>query len=344
MKKITYLILLITSISFAQNPEAAEKMVIEGVHLHDEGKYNQALAKYDEALKTDKDNFFALAEKAMTLVTIKNYKEAIKNCEKVLKLYPNENLAMLYVTYGNALDLNNEAQKAIQIYDEGIQKYPNLYQLYYNKAIALAGLNDYEQAEINFQNATFLNPNHPSSFNALGTLNHSNRVAAILAICRYLAIDNTTPRSELNIKYLLELMNQGVEKSEPNQVNITLNDLFVRDESVVVANDFSSVDLMLSMGAAYEMTTENKYKTDVEKFSDRLKTIFSSLESSSENQTGYYWEYLAPYFIEMKKQDLVNTFANIAFAAKNDNNAINFLKNYPDKIDAFYQWSDEYTW
>jgi len=57
MKKITYLILLITSISFAQNPEAAEKMVIEGVHLHDEGKYNQALAKYDEALKTDKDNF-----------------------------------------------------------------------------------------------------------------------------------------------------------------------------------------------------------------------------------------------------------------------------------------------
>lgn len=344
MKKITYLILLITSFSFAQNSQVAKELVLEGVAFYDEGKYTQAISKYNDALKVDKDNLFALAEKAMTLIATQNYKESVDICKKVLKLYPNEELSMLYVTYGNALDLLGDSKKAIKIYDEGIQKYPNQFQLYFNKGIAFTGLGENEKAKEAIQSASVLKPNHPGSFNALAILNQSNRIAAIMSACRYLSLDNATPRAQLNIKFVLELMNQDVEKTEPNQVNITLNNLFDRDKDVVVDNDFSSVDLMLSMGAAYEMTQEDKCKSDVEKFSDRLKTIFSSLESSRENQSGYYWEYLAPYFIDMQKQDLVNTFANIAFVAKNDKDAMKYLKENKEKVDAFYQWSDEYTW
>ena len=140
MKRIYCLLVLISSIAFAQNPSMAKQLVLEGVTLYDEGKYAQAISKYDDALKVDKDNFFALAEKAMTLVATKNYEESIKLCKRVLKLYPNEDLSMLYVTYGNATDLSKDSKKAIKIYDEGIKKYPNQYQLYYNKGIALIAL------------------------------------------------------------------------------------------------------------------------------------------------------------------------------------------------------------
>ncbi|RRJ90358.1 hypothetical protein EG240_08895 [Paenimyroides tangerinum] len=98
------------------------------------------------------------------------------------------------------------------------------------------------------------------------------------------------------------------------------------------------------MSAAYEMTDDNKYKGDVEKFSDKLSILFGSLTETKDNQSGYYWEYLAPYFIDMKKQDLVNTFANIAFAAKNDKDAMKFLKENKEKVDAFYNWSNSFQW
>lgn len=342
MKRICFLLLLISTVTFAQNPEVARELVLEGVALYDEGKYSQAISKYDDALKVDKDNFLALAEKAMTLVATRDYSESIKICKKVLKLHPNEELSMLYVTYGNATDLLNDSKKAIKIYDEGIQKYPNQFQLYFNKGIALTGLGENEKAKEAIQSATVLKPNHPGSFNVLGILNENNRIAAIMSACRFLSLDNKSARANDNIEYILKLMNQGVEKSGSNEINITLSDFVKKDKNR--ENDFSSVNLMVSMSAAYEMTDDNKYKGDVEKFSDKLSILFGSLSETKENQSGYYWEYLAPYFIDMKKQDLVNTFANIAFAAKNDKDAMKFLKENKEKVDAFYNWSNSFQW
>lgn len=342
MKRICFLLLLISTVTFAQNPEVARELVLEGVALYDEGKYSQAISKYDDALKVDKDNFLALAEKAMTLVATRDYSESIKICKKVLKLHPNEELSMLYVTYGNATDLSHDSKKAIKIYDEGIQKYPNQFQLYFNKGIALTGLGENEKAKEAIQSATVLKPNHPGSFNVLGILNENNRIAAIMSACRFLSLDNKSARANDNIEYILKLMNQGVEKSGSNEVNITLSDFVKKDKNR--ENDFSSVNFMVSMSAAYEMTDDNKYKGDVEKFSDKLSILFGSLSETKENQSGYYWEYLAPYFIDMKKQDLVNTFANIAFAAKNDKDAMKFLKENKEKVDAFYNWSNSFQW
>lgn len=342
MKRICFLLLLISTVTSAQNPEVARELVLEGVALYDEGKYSQAISKYDDALKVDKDNFLALAEKAMTLVATRDYSESIKICKKVLKLHPNEELSMLYVTYGNATDLLNDSKKAIKIYDEGILKYPNQFQLYFNKGIALTGLGENEKAKEAIQSATVLKPNHPGSFNVLGILNENNRIAAIMSACRFLSLDNKSARANDNIEYILKLMNQGVEKSGSNEINITLSDFVKKDKNR--ENDFSSVNLMVSMSAAYEMTDDNKYKGDVEKFSDKLSILFGSLTETKDNQSGYYWEYLAPYFIDMKKQDLVNTFANIAFAAKNDKEAMKFLKENKEKVDAFYNWSNSFEW
>ena len=63
MKKFYLLFLCFSTLGFAQNKAEAEKKIREGVTLYDEGKYDEALSRYNEALNLDKNNFFALAEK-----------------------------------------------------------------------------------------------------------------------------------------------------------------------------------------------------------------------------------------------------------------------------------------
>ncbi|WP_435522464.1 tetratricopeptide repeat protein [Chryseobacterium indoltheticum] len=71
MKKLL-LIILFPILAFSQNKNEAEIKVDEGIILHDEGKYDDALDKYEEALKLDKNNLIAISEKAMTLEALKN--------------------------------------------------------------------------------------------------------------------------------------------------------------------------------------------------------------------------------------------------------------------------------
>ena len=42
---------------YAQNNEEADNLVKEGIDQHDKGNYEEALKKYDAALKLDKHNF-----------------------------------------------------------------------------------------------------------------------------------------------------------------------------------------------------------------------------------------------------------------------------------------------
>lgn len=67
MRTFLTLLLLFPVIASAQKQEEAEQKVNQGVQLHDQGKYKEALDLYEQALALDKNNLLALSEKAMTL-------------------------------------------------------------------------------------------------------------------------------------------------------------------------------------------------------------------------------------------------------------------------------------
>ena len=128
----------ICSISFGQNRVEAEKIVDEGVNYHDKGDYEGAIAKYDKALELDKDNLLALAEKAISLLYLEKYEESIICCQKAIATHPGETeLKIVYVTYGNASDALKKTDQSIEVYDEGIQLFPDFFLLYYNKGVSL---------------------------------------------------------------------------------------------------------------------------------------------------------------------------------------------------------------
>src|SRR6478609_4238910 len=101
MKNICLLFLLLSTLVLtAQDKTGAEKKVDEGVGHHDKGEYDLAIIKYNEALVIDKDNLLALAEKALTLISLKKFEESIDCCKLAIARHPGDNgLRNVYVTY-----------------------------------------------------------------------------------------------------------------------------------------------------------------------------------------------------------------------------------------------------
>ena len=90
MKNILFIHLLCISFiaTHAQDLNSIDSLLKEGVYLHDQGEYDAAILKYEEALALDSDNITVLAEKAFSLLSLKDYSNSIKVCEQAIKVNP----------------------------------------------------------------------------------------------------------------------------------------------------------------------------------------------------------------------------------------------------------------
>lgn len=340
------LLILFPVLSFSQNKNEAKVKVNEGIVLHDEGKYNDALDKYEEALKLDKNNLIAISEKAMTLEALKKYDEAIELCKLAINIYPKEDIKTIYITYGNSLDHSKRTKDALKIYDEGIKKYPNYYQLYFNKAITLVNDKQIEKSLELFQKSATLNPNHLGSLNALAALNRDKRIISILASLRYLSIDNKTSRAKGNLNSVIDLMQKGVTQTDDKSITLAIDPQAMEDagKKKKGINNFSTVDMVLSMTAALDFDEKNKNKTQCQKAIDKFESIFAVLKEGQKENKGFYWEFLAPYFIELKDKNLIEPFANIVFLPSQAEDVKKYHQDNANEIQRFYEWDKNYPW
>ena len=344
MKKILILG-LISTLYFpvsAQDVDSVDFFINQGVSLHDKGDYSGAISDYEKALKIDPNNVTALGEKAFSLLSLKDYSNSIKTCKKAINNNPkSKRLKFVYTTYANALDASKKPIEAVEIYNQGIELFPDYYQLHFNKGITLSGLQKYDEALLSFQNSASLNPQHASSHNAIGRvlmINKSN-IPALMAFGRFLIIEPQGNRAKSNLPFVQKIMSANVEKTGKNNITINIDPNILSDaeQKEKTENDFSTTDLILSMSAALDYDKKNKKKTEVELFINKFETVCSSLKEAQE-------EYYVPYYIEMKDNNLIETFSYLVYASSENKNIQDWLDKNKSKIDLFYKWSSEYKW
>ena len=282
-----------STVSFAQQQAAAQKLVDEGVAYHDKGDYAGAIAKYDQALQLDKDNLLALAEKAYSLVVLGKNEEAIKYCQRALELHPGDDLLkMVYITYGNALDDLKRTDQALEIYDAGIRQFPEVYLFYFNKGVTLAGVSKYDEAIACFQQAVLLNPAHTNSHNGMARLLNAQpkTIPALLAYCRFLVREPQEKRAEENLATVQEIMKSHVEKTDKNVITITYDPDIESDTTTTgeKINDFSAIGLLLSLTSGLDYDKKYKKETDVERFIRKFETVCASLKEQQGKNVGFY--------------------------------------------------------
>ena len=85
---LTAMLVFSFSSIFCQAAGSADSLVRQGVELGHKGKYTDAIAKFDEALKREPDNQMANYEMAYNLFVSGKQKVALPYLEKVVKLNP----------------------------------------------------------------------------------------------------------------------------------------------------------------------------------------------------------------------------------------------------------------
>ena len=346
---LTFAFLLASSISYGQTSKKT-KLIQEGIAYHDAKKYKKAIKKYDASLKIDNENISAWYEKALSYYAWGKYQEAIDACEKCKQVDPeSETMKQVYMIEANSWDDMGEPDKAIDIYEKGIESFPEYHMLYFNKGITEIQNDKLDDCNESFKKSIELEPDHAGSYNGLAVYNSikGNKIPKIFMLSRYLIIAPTSSRAPDNLMKLEEITTKAATKTGRNSVSISLSSIVTDedvDSTVVVENDFSSLEMTLALSSALNLSSKERKETDADRLASMMETLCNLLKENQEGQIGYYWERYAPYFIEMQDEGMLETFAYIAYASSTNKKIQKWLKNNGSSIKKFYDWDDEYEW
>lgn len=356
MKKIIICLLLLGSFFhlYPQDKDKAEQLIRSGIALHKKQNYTGAIAKYDEALSADKDNLIALAEKAYSLLMLKKHEEAIENCVKAIEIHKgHDDLMMVYVTYGNALDELQRPNESIAIYDTGLTYFPDFYMLHFNKGITLSRMEKFSESVECFKMALLDNPDHPGSHNALGVvmLYQNKKVPALLALSRFMVLEPVSGRAAANHKRLVTIF--GMEylnpkkkgKSKKHTIYLPSGLFDEPKDGVVPEDNFQSAEMIIALSMAKLLDKKQLKKFgEPPLFASQFSAVCSSMKDHIDKNHGFFWEYYAPYFIEMMEKGHMDTFGYIVYATAGNKEADKWLKENRSTIQHFYRWSENYKW
>lgn len=333
MKKIIAILLFLTPL-FLFSQSDLESLVKAGISLHDEGKYAEAVEKYNKALKIDKKSSLVNYELGLTYFTQKEYKKAIKSLDRVIK-NNDKYLKEAFMTKGSCLDLLGKPKEAVQLYETAIKQFPESHLLYYNLALTQFNNKDQNGAEENIIAAITANPAHPTSNYLLGIINanKNKRIKSLLAIHFFLLLEPNSNRSPGALKMIKELMNQGVTKKDEKNIEVTLNELTLKDE-------FSSANTMLSLMAAGNLGEVNEGKTSQELFYENTKGLFSVIGDNKEGKKGIWWEVYVKFFADLLESGNLEAYCYY-ISQSNGEVEQQWIEENKEKMDKFYKWASE---
>jgi TPR repeat len=324
---ITIFLFAFSTHCFAQNKQYVTQLIDRGVALNDSGKYAEAIAKYNEALKLDSNNQRADYELAYTFFSSDHEKDAIPYLEKVVKLNPNS--AGAFDMLGSIYDDEKKGDKAVEYYLQGIKVDPDYQRLHFNLAIAYFRQGKNAEAEACAIDAIKLDPKHASSqrIYALATYAQGKRGESLLGWCSFLLLEPQTQRSSEAYHYVKKIINYGINKTAETKITLSIN-----------PKDTASADLLMPM-AVLSATLDKKNLTPVDSLSLQLTSLFAISESfGPKTKDTFYQSFYADYFKNLTAAGNAPAFARfISISAYPDDN-LQWFKDNDAKLKALDLW------
>ena len=132
--------------------QGVRSKVNAGNEAYKKGDYEQALAKYKDALLDDPLNEIALFNQADALYKLKKYDQAIENYQKVSASKNLQLSAKAYYNIGNALFQQNKLPQCIASYKKSLELNPDDFEAKYNLELARAKLKELSKKQKQQQN------------------------------------------------------------------------------------------------------------------------------------------------------------------------------------------------
>ncbi len=212
MKKfITFLIIIISYTSYSQSDkEKALQYGREGIKLVDNGKINEGIKLFEKASGLDPENIIYPYEIAYANYMLKNYDESISICEKLKSRA--DAIDEIYRLLGNSYDVTGNQTKALEIYKEGISKFPGSGKLYHETGVCYSGMKEYENAINSFQKGIEAEPNYSSNYYDLSKLYYfsEEELWALLYAETFINLERNSKRTAEISKLLYDTYKKGI--------------------------------------------------------------------------------------------------------------------------------------
>lgn len=317
----------VTTVARGQDQNKVKELVRQGIAFNDEGKYDDALAKYKEALNIEPASYSANYETAYTLQAKGSPLEAIPYLEAAIKINPESGDA--YNMIGNVYDDNKQPGKALDYYKKGIAAAPDYQRLYFNIAITYYGQKQYTESEANALTAIRLDPKHASSYRAfaMATNRQGKLGVSLLGWCNFLLIEPQTKRSPEALAYVKAIINNGMKKTDEKNVTITMS-----------TKDLSSGNLIMPL-AVINATSGKKGLSATDSLTLQLKELFDvSHAMADDKDQPIVATYFSSFFESLSKSGNMAAFTRyISLSGYKDEN-LAWFKEHDKELTAFDDW------
>jgi len=188
------------------------ELIEQGIKLHDEGKYKDAISLYRKISHSDTNYARAMYEMSLSLMSDSNYTEAKQVCEAGLKEPDKDYELDLLVAYGNVIDDMGDSVRALRIYDSALIKYPRAQGLLLNKATTLLRMNKIKEAREICEGLLLRNPFYPSAHYRMGlcAMKQGHIIPAMMSFFTYLVVSPDGPYQR-NIIFQLGNISKGTD-------------------------------------------------------------------------------------------------------------------------------------
>src|SRR5262245_15782957 len=330
----------------------AETATIEaGIKLHDAGKFDEAIAKYEEVLKLSPANMTALYELAFSFASNKEYAKSLAAATRGAE-YQSELLPMFYDLIGSAYDSMGEAQKAIDSYKKGLQIVPDAPMLYYNMGVTyLESLKNPDEARRALEKAVALGPRQPEFHLILGQVFQSNGypTPALLAFSTYLVLEPSGPRALSAYGFWRAILRGGLETGQPADPAGQMRQAPSSPQAKAVKTDegdFSDFESAITRSQQTVIAEMDRGSEELPSFLAHVNRLIAALvdRPADRDRSTFVGAHYLPFFAELKAKNFVEPFVYWSMQRAPVPGVRDWLTTHQTEVRDFVTWARNYNW
>ena len=251
------------------NADAIERLINEGVQFHEQGQFDDAIAKYKQAEKKDPKNALVKYEMAFTYHAKRDLDKALSYAKAATKLKTENIDENLYSLLGSIYDEKGMPDSALAIYREGFKKSPNSANIPYNATITYMRKNNADSAYAWIKRSINNTRTHEGSYYYAGFLaSQIGKWPAFYAYTMYSTfiskkaeiIRDNLSRLYGKTKYLVIKKDNAVEMNTPN-IKQTDSDSTVNKEFLLAIQTMLTMDT-LGTRKLYDKDSTSEQQTE----------------------------------------------------------------------------------